>query len=79
MTFLADAVAKEVGERIDLFVRHFTSTVVHGIGAQAAAQRLSLTARFGKVLVAGAHAGLPGDLVFDPEALPIAPNPSIAW
>jgi len=73
-SFLADAVAKEVGERIELVVRHFKSTVVHGIGAEAAAKRLPLTARFGNVLVAGAHAGLPGDLVFDPEALPFAPN-----
>ncbi len=74
LAFLADAVADEVGERIDLILRPFKITVVHGIGAQAAAQRLSLTARFGNVLVAGAHAGSPGDLVFDPEALPFAPH-----
>ena len=73
-SFLADAVAKEVGERIDLVLRHFKSTVVHGIGAEATAKRLALTARFGNVLVAGTHAGSPGDLVFDPEALPFASN-----
>jgi SAM-dependent methyltransferase len=74
LAFLADAVVNEIGERIDLVVRHFKSTVVHRIGAEATAQRLALTARFGNVLVAGAHPSSPGDLMFDPEALPFAPN-----
>ena len=72
--FLTKSIAEEVAQRMSLVLRDFEKVLVHGIGADETATRLNASGRFRNILRAGSRPGPSVDLVFDPEALPIAPG-----
>jgi SAM-dependent methyltransferase len=74
LRFLVDAVADEARQRIDLILRDFPLCLVHGVGCTETSRRLAVSGRFGTVISAAASLGAAADVVFDPEAAPLAPQ-----
>src|SRR5439155_13645158 len=71
--FLAGAIADEIGHRMNLIRRDFAVTLVHGLGSQQTIRELD-PSRHRRTITAGPH-GAPGtQLIFDTEALPLAPE-----
>jgi SAM-dependent methyltransferase len=59
---------------MDLILRHFPVTLIHGYGCVPAAKKLASTGRFGAILASGPDFEPAYQLVFDAGALPFGPQ-----
>jgi SAM-dependent methyltransferase len=70
MQFLAETGAGQVVDRFELIPGDFQLTLVHGLGAETARQRLIAGGRFERVFTAAPLPGTGDELAFDAELLP---------
>jgi hypothetical protein len=73
-SFLADTVGEEIVQRLELVRRTFALALVHGLANSKTVGRLGTSGRFGKIIHATSCFDPAAQLIFDPEALPIAPE-----